>query len=222
MRAIASSSDSAGWRGAVRAGLRPFGGKGGGTWNRSLQNEAVCGIFWPSETPKRNLRIILMVSAKQISKDDNSRTTYNITGVAGEYFVVAELSRRGWIAALTLKNTPNIDVIATTPDGLRSINIQVKTRSIKNRQGWILNKKIETLVPSKNSYIAFVDLKGLEERPDFYLIPRNPFSRWIAQRHSHWLATPGRSGRVHVDNPIRGFDKSQFKHFEKYHNNWNI
>jgi len=163
-----------------------------------------------------------MKSAKQISVDDNSRTTYNITGLAGEYFVAAELSRRGWIAALTLKNTPDIDVIAATPDGRRSINIQVKTRSIKNRKGWILNKKIETLVPGKNSYIAFVDLKGIEQRPDFYLIPRNLFSKWIAQGHSKWLATPGRSGRVHVDNPIRAFAKPQFKRFEKYHNNWNI
>jgi len=108
-----------------------------------------------------------MASAKQISQDDKSRTGYNITGVAGEYFVAAELSRRGWIATLTLKNTPNIDVIATTPDGLRTINIQVKTRSIKNRAGWILNKKFETLVPGENFYLAFVDLKGLDERPDF-------------------------------------------------------
>jgi hypothetical protein len=44
-----------------------------------------------------------MVNAKRISKDNNSRTAYNITGVAGEYFVAAELSRRGWIATLTLK-----------------------------------------------------------------------------------------------------------------------
>jgi hypothetical protein len=98
----------------------------------------------------------------------------------------------------------------------------VKTRSIKNRAGWILNKTIETLVPGENFYLAFVDLKGLDERPDFYIIPRNLFSKWIAQGHSQWLATPGRSGRVHVDSPIRSFTKSHFKDFEKYHNNWNI
>jgi len=82
--------------------------------------------------------------------NDNLRTNYNITGVAGEYFVAAELSRRGWIATVTLKNTPNIDLIATTLDGLRSINIQVKTRSIKNRYGWILNRTIEKLLPGDN------------------------------------------------------------------------
>lgn len=162
------------------------------------------------------------MSAAQIPTDENSRTAYNITGVAGEYFVAAELSRRGWIATLTLKNTPNIDVIATTPDGLRTVNIQVKTRSIKNRAGWILTKKIEMLVPGENFYIAFVDLKGHDEKPDYYMIPRSLFSKWIAEQHSQWLATPGRSGRVHVDNPIRAFDKPHFTVFEKYHNNWNI
>ena len=94
-----------------------------------------------------------------LNKVENRRAAYNITGVAGEYFIAAELSRRGWITTMTLKNTPNIDVIATTPDGLRTLNIQVKTRSTGNRQGWILNKGIETLVSSDNFYIAFVYFK---------------------------------------------------------------
>jgi hypothetical protein len=160
------------------------------------------------------------MSVTQKPRDDDLRAVHNITGVAGEYFVAAELSRRGWIATLTLKNTPNIDLTATTPDGLRTVNIQVKTRSVKNRKGWVLTKKIETLVPGENFYIAFVDLKGLEVRPDFYLIPRNLFSKWVAEQHSRWLATPGRSGRAHVDTSIRAFSEPQFKEFEKYHNNW--
>jgi len=153
---------------------------------------------------------------------DNRRSMYGITGVAGEYFVAAELSRRGWIATVTLKNTPNIDVLATTPDGSRTINIQVKTRSPGNRQGWILNKGIEALVTGKNFYIAFVDLRGVDEIPDYYLIPKNLFAKWISERHKTWLSKPGRGGRAHVDNPIRAFDKPQFGTFEKYHNNWDI
>jgi hypothetical protein len=107
----------------------------------------VGGILGLSKTAKRRFWIILKKSAKQISIKDSSRVDYNVTGVADEYFVVAELPRRGWTTTLTLKNTPNIDVIATTPDGLRSVNIQVKTRPIKNRRGWKSNKEIEALVP---------------------------------------------------------------------------
>jgi hypothetical protein len=157
-----------------------------------------------------------------LDRVENSRTAYNITGVAGEYFVAAELSRRGWIATMTIKNTPNIDIIATTIDGCRTLNIQVKTRSIGNRQGWILNKGIETLVPGNNFFLALVDLKGKDEKPDYFIIPRNLFAQWIAKRHQDWLVTPGRLGRAHVDNPIRAFDKPQFGAFEQYHNNWDI
>jgi|SRR3989344_6285731 len=156
------------------------------------------------------------------NKKENHRSTYNITGVAGEYFVAAELSRRGWITTLTLKNTPNIDAIATTPDGKRTLNIQVKTRSIWNRQGWILNKGIEKIFSVNNFYIAFVDLVGIDEKPDYYLIPHNIFAKWIARRHKKWLVTPGSKGQAHKDNPIRAFDKPQFGVFEEYHNNWNI
>ncbi|MBI2119232.1 MAG: aspartate ammonia-lyase [Elusimicrobia bacterium] len=163
-----------------------------------------------------------MKKGKDNQKEENHRVAYNITGVAGEYFVAAELSRRGWITTMTLKNTPNIDVIATTPDGLRTLNIQVKTRSIENRQGWILNKRIETLVPGNNFFIAFVDLKDRDEKPDYFLIPKNLFAKWVTKRHQDWLVSPGRLGRAHVDNPIRTFDKPQFDVFEKYHNNWDI
>jgi hypothetical protein len=163
-----------------------------------------------------------MKQKKSQTADQNLRAVYNVTGLAGEYFVAAELSRRNWIAVLTLKNTPNIDLIATTPDGRRTVNIQVKTKSITNRKGWIFNRGIEKIVPGDNFYIALVDLQGLDSRPDYYIIPKNLFAKWIAKRHRDWLAAPGRKGHVPVDNPIRALPRSQFHVFEKYRNNWNL
>jgi hypothetical protein len=37
------------------------------------------------------------------------------TGIAGEFLVAGELSMRGWIATLTAKNTPHVDVLAAKP-----------------------------------------------------------------------------------------------------------
>lgn len=85
-----------------------------------------------------------------------------------------------------------------------------------------MNRSIETLVPGQNYYIAFVDLCGMDAKPDYYLIPKNLFAKWIADRHKQWLATPGWKARVHKDNPIRAFDKPDFEVFEKYHNNWDL
>ena len=42
-----------------------------------------------------------------------SRLSTGLSDVAGEYFVAAELSRRGYVASLTLRNTRGIDILAS-------------------------------------------------------------------------------------------------------------
>ena len=61
-----------------------------------------------------------------------------LTGVAGEYFVAAELSRRGYIASITLRNTRGIDILASNADATRQVAIQVKTNQGSKPQ-WVLN-----------------------------------------------------------------------------------
>jgi Holliday junction resolvase-like predicted endonuclease len=51
-----------------------------------------------------------------------------ILGAAGEYYVMAELLRRGLIAAKAPEGVPNFDVVITDIDGQRLAAIQVKTR----------------------------------------------------------------------------------------------
>jgi hypothetical protein len=72
-----------------------------------------------------------------------TKPTSILTGVAGEYFVAAELSRRGYIASISLRNTRGIDILATSQDGRRSITIQCKT-SLRTTKKWMLNEKAET------------------------------------------------------------------------------
>ena len=57
------------------------------------------------------------------------RVQRNILGVAGEYFVAAEMSRRGLIATLTIKNTPQVDCVASKPGSSKAVYLQVKTRT---------------------------------------------------------------------------------------------
>ena len=52
-----------------------------------------------------------------------------LTGAAGEYYVAAELSRRGWLATVTVKNAPGTDVLRRTPKTKRTLAIQTKTSS---------------------------------------------------------------------------------------------
>jgi hypothetical protein len=136
-----------------------------------------------------------------LKKQKNLKNLRKTTDVAGKYLVAAELSMRGWTTTLVPKNSPNnIDVIAITSGKRRTINIRVKTRSVENKQGWFLSKDFNTFLPDNNSYFVFVDLKKEDEQPDYFIIPRNLFARWIIECNQ----------------------KPSFEVFEKYHNNWDI
>lgn len=149
---------------------------------------------------------------------------YNITGASGEFFVAAELSRRNIIATLTIKNTPQIDVIATSLKNGMSANLQVKTKSERNKQGWKLNSKIDIPSEIKNHFYVFVDLHDPKALPEYYIIPNNIFANFSEKKHKTWLSITGRDGKEHKDNSVRNFKPyTNDKAFaEKYRNNWEI
>ena len=62
-----------------------------------------------------------------------------LSGVSGEYFVAAELSRRGFIASITLRNTKGVDILASNSEASRSVAIQVKTNQGSRRE-WIMTR----------------------------------------------------------------------------------
>ena len=82
------------------------------------------------------------------------RTSSILIGVSGEYFVAAELSRRGYVASVTLRNTRGIDIIASNEEGSKTVNIQVKTKRFKLKD-WMMNKKGES-IKDKNMFYVFV------------------------------------------------------------------
>jgi hypothetical protein len=92
-----------------------------------------------------------------------------LTGVAGEYFVAGELSRRGYVASVTLRNTRGMDVIATNADASRSVGISVKTNRT-NKKDRMVNEKAEAF-QSETLFYVFVNLKGIAENPSFHVVP---------------------------------------------------
>lgn len=124
------------------------------------------------------------------------------TGVSGEYFVAAELSRRGYVASLTLRNTRGIDILASNGDATKSVGIQVKTCQ-GSRADWMMNKKAEADLARDLFYV----LVCLPETalPSYYVVPRKEVAKYVRESHSEWLATPGRGGRKHIDTDMRRF-----------------
>ena len=91
----------------------------------------------------------------------------NNIGVSGEYFVAAELERRGFSATIALRNTEAFDILAINEETKKQFCIQVKTYEKKSNKR-VLNKKNEVI--EDNMYYIFVNLNGTDN-PDYYIVP---------------------------------------------------
>jgi hypothetical protein len=132
---------------------------------------------------------------------------------AGQYFVCAELSRRGAIASLTLGNTPGVDVLATNKDGSKLAFIQVKTTRHRDFD-WILGVKDERWSPQDiNSFYVFVRYEGVDDLPEYYVAPAAEVSERIHREFKAWLKKPGRGGKPHdPKNTVRTWcDRPEYK-----------
>ena len=138
-----------------------------------------------------------------------------LVGVAGEYFVAGELSRRGYIASITLRNSRGIDIIASNSDGSKSVSIQVKTNS-SGKKSWILNKKSEDFF-SDNHYYIFVALGHQDERPSYHIVPSKDVAEHTSKRHVNWLKGKKRDGTDRKDSSMRKFDDPSDRYQEAWH-----
>lgn len=127
-----------------------------------------------------------------------------LVGNAGEYFVVAELLKRGKVAALAPRNTPAFDILAT--DGDRMVRIRVKTKSEEYTDWQWMAKKdgaiFGQLDPgATDDFMVLVNLRRGPVHSDCFVVPTAVINDLLIADYSTWLVTPGHKGRVH--NPHR-------------------
>jgi hypothetical protein len=92
--------------------------------------------------------------------------------------------------------------LASNPNATKSVGIQVKTNQ-GNRRDWLLTEAAETDT-AENLVYVLVRLNGLGV-PEYYIVPRTAVAKYVREGHRAWLATPGRGGKPHKDNPMRTF-----------------
>src|SRR5262245_21290686 len=122
----------------------------------------------------------------------------NLVGTAGEYYVCAELCRRGYLALLTPKNNPVFDVVVTNAEGSKSVSVQVKTRSERNKQGWKLGVDITTNEAPPGMFIALVNLVP-EALPEVYVYEYAVLSSRVSALYAKYMAKPKRDGSARKD-----------------------
>jgi len=142
--------------------------------------------------------------------------TSGLSGVAGEYFVAAELTCRGYIASITLRNTKGVDILCSNSDASKQVAIQVKTNRRSNRD-WILNQKAENFFADNHFYV-FVNLNNNERPPDYFIVPSKEVAKYTKESHEDWLNTPGRGGVAHNLTTMRKFSDIN----EEYLNRWDL
>ncbi len=143
-----------------------------------------------------------------------NKLSKGITGIAGEYFVAGELSRRGFMASVTLRNNDSIDIHASKLSNNKIFAIQVKTNQYGGRS-WPLSKKAE-LLKSDNLFYIFVALKGLTERPEYFIVSSEYIADSLKNGHAIWLATPGKKGQPHRDTNMRQFQDKEGQFLEQW------
>lgn len=86
----------------------------------------------------------------------------NNTHLAGEYFVAAELYRRGFSVGMTIGNTKAIDLFANKDN--KTLSVQVKAIRNKKSVGWPMmkDKVIDDVL------YVFVNLND-QSNPDYYI-----------------------------------------------------
>jgi hypothetical protein len=143
-----------------------------------------------------------------------------LTGAAGEYYIAAELSRRDWLATVTIKNSPGTDVLAQRRGGARLVAIQAKTSW---GTSWQLGTKDERPSSRNTEWYVLVSLRGEFERPSFYVVPRNVMAALVYLEHQDWLLDKG-----HIHGRARGVRNENERRtirarwIEGYHEQWDL
>lgn len=94
------------------------------------------------------------------------------THLAGEYFVAAELSKRGFNVAMTVGNAKKVDLIIE--DDEVTLPVQVKAIALKKFVGWPI--KLGSSY-SKNLVFVLVVLGKVDELPRYYVVDGNEVTK---------------------------------------------
>ena len=99
----------------------------------------------------------------------------NSTHLAGEYFVAAELYRRGYSVGMTIGNAKAVDLYAEKD--ARTVSIQVKAIAKRQNVGWTIMR--QSVVPRVVYVFVCINPPGLS--PDYFVATSAEARRKIKQ-----------------------------------------
>lgn len=124
-------------------------------------------------------------------------------GNASQFFVAGELCRRGYLAVVTMGNSPNTDILCSNRAGTKFVHIQVKT-FIPGRPTCNVGMKAE-LDFGPNFFWVLAGIPEPETAQSFryFIVPAADMAHNVRSRHEQWRITPGLKGQEHKENTVR-------------------
>ncbi len=130
----------------------------------------------------------------------------NTSSLAGEFLVAGELSRRGYLVAITMGNAKSIDIFANTLNGER---IAIDVKASRYKTSWPIAKVDESL------YYIFVYLFpqdklriegiiGTNTSPEYYIVPGQDIIK------------------ENLINPWKSMPGIKYSSLQKYKERWGI
>jgi DNA primase large subunit len=130
--------------------------------------------------------------------------------LAGEYFVAAELNRRGIRAAVTFGNAKSADVIASSPLGLKSIAIEVKSA---RGAAWVIGSTVPP--PSKQPWVFVHVPSEPTDAVTYYILLQSELHEILTKKAAEYLRSfRERRGREFDKRPVWDFKRSEATAFE--------
>lgn len=122
-----------------------------------------------------------------------------MTGLAGEFFVAAELLKRGHQVALTMGNAKAIDLMVQVAGTDRVLSVEVKTLRGPNCFG------LHSSSLAKDRIYVFVTLNGFGTPPSYALVPG---AEIIKNKRHYYGSSIGRSdGRETINRgPLKEWE----------------
>lgn len=103
-----------------------------------------------------------------------------LTALAGEFLVAGNLCLKGYLASLTLKNYPKVDIFCLNPKNGKQVAIQVKTK--RGGKEYYIPENIDEFEPP----YVFVYVHP-DDKVDFYIVPSQEVARLSAWEREKYL-----------------------------------
>ena len=134
----------------------------------------------------------------------SGRTKEYFTQWAAQFYVAAELTRRGYLVALTLGNAPKTDLMVESPGGSR---FAVDVKGLRERNWWIVRH------PREDVFYVFVHVPENPEEPPRFCVMTGSEVREEVERY---LEEARSRGKVIKETDYGLTWKTPFKHENRW------